>query len=207
MQTVLELYGLPPKICSDAKYTADFFNDLKSFVFGQGGGKSRDIHDAAAGVMANWPNVPDKDGKKYHTVNDITYSVFCKLAKKAGIEPTPDNFYGMTEEQAGSIAGVYFSEYVYVYRKQTNSQGLLALFFYTIWGSGTAQYTLKKFQKYFGVSVFDYEKKYGSVEAIDAYSFVRYLNLKAINESKYKGRYVGWYSGISNFWRVFRNYV
>jgi len=58
------------------KPTGDIRSDFGRFLFGQGGGKSKDPKDQITAFPNAWPPCVDKDGYKYHTVHDITWYLF-----------------------------------------------------------------------------------------------------------------------------------
>lgn len=207
MHNLLHLWSTPKRFGFYIQPTGVFFDDLHDFVFAQGGGKSRDPNDSAVkNNPAGWCPIPDTDGKQYHTNHDITWQTFMQYARSSGLESTPQAFYGMTKEQAKAVCLSIYNRNVNKYKSFTKSDGILALLFYTIWGTGNALYTLNRFKSETGVTLWEYEAKNGSRAAYDAFAYVRFKHLEAIN-TKNGTNYVGWYAGITNFWRVFSQYA
>jgi hypothetical protein len=221
--------GLP--ICT-YRYTGDMIKDFSAFTIGQGGGKSDDPSDPAAhAVGAFWPT-RDKDGRRYHTVHDITRPFFIKYAPMVGIHATAENFYGMTVEHHDSICKAWIDS-----TKETTSEICNLVLDFAEWGSGPGgrKALIAAFHNRNGnISEFASNSEY---EAFLVLLLLRkewmmkipdrlYLNgvlvnsstckfLPLTNDMKLQGYSkrggwptfgVGWSSGLAHFHRVFKHY-
>lgn len=221
--------GLP--ICM-FQYTGNMAKDFSTFTIGQGGGKSDDPTDAAAHAAGAFWTQRDKDGRRYHTVHDITRPFFLAYATIAGVPATADGFYNMTIEQHDSICKTWIDS-----TKETTSDICNLVLDFAEWGSGPGG---RK------ALIVNFRKLYGSISEMAAKSeydtfhkllLVRmdwmrmipdrlYLNGVLVNSSTTKympltaamkkegyskrggwptfGK--GWANGLSHFHRVFKYY-
>ena len=190
---------------SDIKPTGDMVQDFGHFLFGQGGGKSNDPRDSITLTKGCYPSTPDVDGKKYHTVNDITFILY----KKYFPEDRDEEFYNMKEWKRLHIIDMHIAV-----GRITQSDVLNLAIAYTVWGSGTYVYTIRTFMRLNGMSVDSYIEKHGEDKTLVAYLEARritmkerndYVNKKGINPWVVNGR--GWSNGLANFYRVFKVYT
>ena len=120
--------GLP--ICT-FQSTGDMVKDFSAFTIGQGGGKSDDPNDPAAHAQGAFFAERDKDGKRPHTVHDITRPFFLKYAPIVGIAPTAENFYNMTIADHDAICKAWIDS-----TKETTSPICNLVLDFAEWGSG-----------------------------------------------------------------------
>jgi hypothetical protein len=182
--------------------SGDMIGDLSLFLFGQGGGKSRDPRDQITRYPNAWPPVPDKDGYKYHTVHDVTWVLFTnpKIAAFAGYKPTPQLFYSMPDSIRRSII-IYHIQQASV----TKSICVNLVFTYALWGGGGYKSTLDRFEQRHG----DINAAIDSCEYFVFYKCLQYRQ-EIMRERNAKvwpiyGR--GWSNGLANFHRVFKSYT
>ena len=182
------------------KPTGDSFKDLAAFLFGQGGGKSNDPKDPAAKWM---PYEPDEDGEFYHTVHDITWRLFSntQISTVLGYEPTPANFYNMSEEIRTGIIQYHID----LGKGCSKSDIVNYVAAYATWGSGTYRFALKRFEQMYGnidVNINCRGEYFVFSRMLESYKEV----LQQRNGSNWNIYGRGWSSGIAHFHRVFKVY-
>ena len=182
--------------------SGDMVSDLSLFLFGQGGGKSRDPRDQITRLPNAWPPVPDKDGYKYHTVNDITWILFCnpKIAEFGHYKPTAQLFYNMPDSIRRSII-IYHIQQASV----TKSICVNLVFTYALWGGGGYQSTLNRFEANHG----DINAAIDSCEYFVFYKCLQYRQeiMRERNAKVWPVYGRGWSNGLANFHRVFKHYT
>ena len=182
--------------------SGDMIGDLSMFLFGQGGGKSRDPRDQITHLPNAWPPVPDKDGYKYHTVNDVTWILFTnpKIAAFAGYKPTPQLFYSMPDSIRRSII-IYHIQQASV----TKSICVNLVFTYALWGGGGYKPTLDRFEQRHG----DINAAIDSCEYFVFYKCLEYRQeiMRERNQKVWPIYGKGWSNGLANFHRVFKHYT
>ena len=192
--TIEDQYLLENGVYCGVEYTGDIKQDFASFVKSQGGGKSRCSHDFNLKYM---PQNPDKDGKYYHTVDDISYRLFKGLGSKLGYNPTDDLFYEMPEDLHTKIVEYHIEDI-------TGSESIDIFFAYLKWGIGN--YSNFKMR---------YENQYGSILKLIKLHGEYHVFLHLIKEREHQIRisknYLvmgrGRLSGLAHFHRIFKNYV
>lgn len=201
------------QIYANVQPSGNMNRDFIKFVHGQGGGKSNDPNDPAAKFM---PPKPDKDGKYYHTVNDITWAFFKDNAVLVGIEATPERFYNMNDDEYTLIVNKYISDKRRVFK--VNSDAVAMVLVYTEWGSGRGDgvYGNKRYD-YGALDLMDfYYQSYGftineSIDIIGEYMTFFLLLTKRREQMKletsgWNRYYLNWSSGLAHFHRVFKTY-
>lgn len=187
---------------TDIWSSGDIIGDLSLFLFHQGGGKSRDLKDPIVHKPNAWPPVPDKDGYKYHTVNDITWLLFSdkKVSQFAGYTPTAKLFYEMPDSIRRKII-VYHIQQASV----TTSICVNLVFTYSMWGGGGYKTTLYRFEQKHG----NIEKAIDSCEYFVFYKCLQYRQeiMKERNAMAWPRYGRGWSNGLANFHRVFKHYT
>jgi hypothetical protein len=192
-----------PDYLNAVQPTGDIRADFGHFLFGQGGGKSNDMTDSITKQPGCWPPGADKDGKKYHTVDDITWLLFNNEAiyKAVGYKPTSALFYEMPVWIHDGIVQWHCDR-----AKVTSSTPVNLLFAYCIWGGGGYLPTLLQFRETYG----DIEK---FIELKGEYWV--FYTLLTIRREVMRQRNAGvnwntngrgWSSGLAHFHRVFKIY-
>ena len=192
-------YAIYNGLFDNIKPTGNARNDLASFLFGQGGGKSDDINDPASKWL---PPTPDKDGHYYHTVNDITWHLYSNIQLSTILKytPTADDFYNMTEERRNQIIDFHIN-------KGNISSSCIVNYVatYSIWGSGTSHFMLKRFEEVYGnidVVIKHRGEYFAFSRMLESYRYV----LEQRNQHNWHIYGKGWSSGIAHFHRIFKVY-
>lgn len=185
------------------KPTGNLEYDFALFTKLQGGGKSDNKSDAA--FLNNTPPTPDKDGRYYHTVDDIIYSTF----KKANPDATnlPYDFYNMTTARRAKVVKSFLV-------KTTTSDACNALLSYCNWGGGGFKRCAEIFKENYGIDLFAAIKK-NEADAFNKICLCRIAQLKASNNFIVQGQAktnweingLGWTRGVLCLWNVFRQYI
>lgn len=213
---------IPNGHLSDIQYTGDILKDFQQFLFRQGGGLSDSLKDPICWTMRygkyvyddngnhiiNWNAFapkPHKDGKRYHTSNDITWILYSSpsIYKAMGYTPTSEDFYNMTDERHTDIA-----MYHYNYSACTESVPVNIVLAYSFWGSGPGGLNSLKsaFVKCFGDINAVLAAK-GEYFVFEALLEVRQAMMKKRNPSSWPANGRGWSNGLAQFHRVFKHYT
>ena len=179
--------------------SGDIRQDFGKFLFGQGGGKSKDPKDYAARYM---PPKPDKDGQYYHTVHDITWRLFSSpvLAAACNYEATPELFYEMPDRIRNAIIDYHIN-----LGSITDSEPVNLILAYAVWGSGSYKPTLNKFELRYG-KINECIKSKGEYFVFSRLLEARRDTMKERNLWQWDTYGRGWSSGIAHFHRVFKVY-
>ena len=191
-----------------AKYSGDMLKDFADYLHIQGGRKSADPHDSICfktvrGVRvpnpAAWPELPDKDGKKWHTVDDITYILYCRLAPVLGYTASPADFYA--SNQRLKIVAWHIEQGKFCKSDLCNLVGA-----YMVWGSGSYKSTVQRFNQYWG-DVNAHIDRNGEYLTFWRLLYCRLLVMRDRNPNDWPRYGVGWSSGLAHFHRVFKHYA
>jgi len=179
--------------------SGDIRQDFSKFLFGQGGGKSKDPKDYAARYM---PPKPDKDGEYYHTVHDITWKLFSSpiLAAACNYDATPELFYEMPERIRNAIIDYHIN-----LGSITDCVPVNLVLAYAVWGSGSYKHTLYTFEKTHG-DINQCLKDKGEYFTFSRLLEARRESMRLRNQHQWHTYGVGWSSGIAHFHRVFKTY-
>ena len=200
--------------------TGDVVADFGAFTLGQGGGKSRNLTDSicwARDEKGNWlldpfknhiidqsafPNKPDIDGEKYHTVDDITWKLFCSpvLAAAVGYTPTPELFYEMPKQIRDGIVKWHFDKGAI-----TSSAPVNAVLAYCVWGSGSYKWAVARFNQRYG-DIETFIKLKGDYFVFYNLLICRQETMQERNRQSWPINGAGWSSGLAHFRRVFKVY-
>ena len=192
------MYAIKNGHLSWVKPTGNIVEDFADFLFKQGGGRSNDPDDSIAKIKGAFPATPYKDGKRHHTVNDITFILY----KQHFPNDSDMDFYEMKEEKRLQIINNIIAK-----GKVTRSEVINIAVAYTIWGSGNAKYTIQKFVELNKLSINDYLSKYGEDKTLAAYLEARRQIMKQRNPVDWVKFGVGWSNGLAQFYRVFKTYT
>lgn len=185
------------------KPTGNIRDDFGKFLFGQGGGMSKDPKDQITAFHNAWPPQPYKDGYKYHTVHDITWYLFSnsRIAAWVGYVPTSELFYGMPDTIRNGIIDYHIN-----LGSVSKSIPVNLVCAYSLWGGGGYQETVNRFTY-----------KYGSLDKnIDFYGdYFVFWQLLEFRQQIMKERNAkvwpiygrGWSNGLASFHRVFKSYT
>lgn len=200
--------------------TGDVVADFGAFTLGQGGGKSNDTKDSicwARDAHNSWlynadgghtintaafPPKADKDGKRYHTVDDVTWLLYNSpvMAKSVGYKPTAEGFYNLAPEVRTGIVKYHFDKGAI-----TTSDAVSAVLAYCIWGSGTYIYMVKRFNEKYG-DLNAFIKLKGEYFVFYELLLCRQETLFERNKQSWSVMGRGWSSGLAHFHRVFKTY-
>ena len=170
------------------KATGNLINDFAKFTDLQSGGKSDDPNDSASAVL---PHKPDKDGKTYHTIRDVTYATYKTLMPQGSV----DDFYAMTDETRNVFINYFLRQ-----NRHTGRPRIDVLLAYFAWGSGTSYNELKTYQAWYETKLIDEKEN-------DAVLFNRLIDIRLYRLRKMKDAVhysSGWQAAILNFWNVFK---
>jgi len=166
--------------------------DFAEFTRLQGGGKSNDLRDKAS---ANFPPKPDKDGKYYHTVDDVTWSCFQYNFKS---EATPARFYKMSKADR-RVCILHFKNI----GRFTASPAINCLLSYIAWGSG-GFYKERVLYKIWYESDFATDCINNELVVFNRLMDIRLYRFSTMADFPTYGN--GWISGSLIFWDKFKFY-
>ena len=192
------MYAIKNGHLSWVKPTGNIVEDFADFLFKQGGGRSNDPDDAVAKEEGAFPDTPYKDGKKYHTVNDITFILY----KQHFPNDSDMDFYEMAEWKRLHIINKIIAK-----GKRTTSEVINIAIAYTIWGSGNEKFTIQRFVRYWKMSLNDFIAKYGEDATLYHYLEARRQTMKQRNPKDWIKFGYSWSNGLAQFYRVFKTYT
>lgn len=174
--------------------SGNMFDDFYKFTNVQSGGKSADPNDPAAKFP---PSIPDKDGKYYHTVKDVTFKTFVDIAHRYGMTADPKIFYEMPEY----IRKIIVKDFIIAAKKYTQSDLVNYAIAYFLWG-GSAKKAIDIFVEKFG-NLKDYINTNGELKTFNNLMYLRILQLQKLNPRYAKG----WTTLLLCYWNVFKQYA
>ena len=180
--------------------SGDMLADFGHYLFGQGGGKSNNLTDSITKQPGCWPPEPDEDGKKYHTVNDITWILYCKLAPIIGYKATSAEFYNMNKERHDSIVQWHIDKGRYC-----SSDVVNLVCAYAVWGTGSYKSMVNRFFVKFG-NVETFLKLKGEYWVFYQMLVCKQEVMERDNPRDWPINGRGWSSGLAHFHRVFKVY-
>ena len=194
------MYAIKNGHLSWVKPTGNIVEDFADFLFKQGGGRSNDPDDAVAKQKGAFPKTAYKDGKRYHTVNDITFPLYKHYFPNA----TDMDFYEMNEEER-----LYIINKIIAKGKCTTSDVVNIAIAYTIWGSGdnAPKHVITRFVGYWNMSLNDFIAKYGEDATLYHYLEARRQTMKQRNPTDWIKFGYSWSNGLAQFYRVFKTYT
>jgi hypothetical protein len=180
-------------------FTNDMVSDFAQFTLLQSGDPRNGYRsDNPTDSMAKYaPTVPYTDGRFYHTVMDIGYPTYMKFFPTA----TPMDFYNMTIAQRGVCISSYINS-----GKLTSSDLVNILLTYIIWG-GSLQTVLLEYHEWYPSSTLQADAIACAGDTFYKLADVRnyvYSNMLG-QSSKING--LGWSRGITNFVKLFSQYI
>jgi hypothetical protein len=183
-------------VYDDVHFSGCLLKDFANFLHMQGGGKSDCKVDPSA---KNRPPFPDKDGRYYHTVNDITWTTFVSLSKELGYDGSVNSFYNMTDEIRLKIVYFYLTKV-----DLTKSELVNSFLSFVYWGSGDYMPLVKRFEEVNGC-IHAYLFNEGEYETLHSLLTLRHKQMKGFRKWNEFGR--GWASSLAHFHRVFKWYA
>ena len=175
-------------------FTGNLIFDFSQFTSDQSGRKSDNPTDPAAEYY--WPAVPDVDGRRYHTILDVTNKTYHTFFPN----DSPQQFYNMTNEKRMYCVMNYVNS-----GKFTTSGILNILLSYIVWGGSLSKVLLFYHTWYPNTTLQNdvlNDEKGTFIKLIDVR---RYVYTNCLGEDS-TNNWLGWDRGIINFWKLFKQY-
>lgn len=194
-----DFYFKPYAMATSGNLVADINKllDLKE------GGLSRSKADKASSYPCPAPFADPKTKKVYddwHTNKGITWKAFETNASLIGIQPTPANFFNLTDAERFK-----FFQLLYANKFKSYTPVALLNFYLGLWNwGGSAAATITIFTDITGLTINNYLAKFGESKTLLMMVKARIKLFESLNQP---ANLKGWINGALNFYYYFNPYT
>lgn len=141
-----------------------------------------------------FPPLPYKDGKRYHTVRDITYLSSCDAGFSDSME-----FYEMSDERKGEIVK-HFAKSALI----TKKDALNGFLFYLYWSAPKVFFEVRNYYKLWYTNAIEEDAENEDTRIV----LERLVDIRLWQISTYQSakKFPGWEAGILNLWYLLLQY-